>query len=148
MSNKNTGKHELSWCQLYHPKWPLRLSTICTHKSWHSLDIIHRVHVHRWTDGNDHDITLWPMGAKCENDIKWHQIPENVFVVVSKIGVTFFRLWHQPDKDNWLNSQIPHCTCSISHTAPFRTEMCTFLFWMVHCGVWNRCIVGFVRLVY
>ena len=42
-------------------------------------------------------------------------------------------------------SQIPQCTCSISHNAPFRTEMCTFLFWMVHCGIWNRCIVGFVR---
>ena len=45
-------------------------------------------------------------------------------------------------------SQIPHCTCPISHNAPFRTEMCTFLFWMVHCGIWNRCIVGFVRFHY
>ena len=24
----------------------------------------------------------------------------------------------------------------------------TFLFWMVHCGIWDRCTVGFVRLVY
>ena len=46
------------------------------------------------------------------------------------------------------NSQIPQCTCPTSHNAPFRTEMCTFLFWMVHCGIWYRCIVGFVRLVY
>ena len=38
-------------------------------------------------------------------------------------------------------------TCSISHNSPFRTEMCTFLFWMVHCGIWNRCIVGFVNQV-
>ena len=44
----------------------------------------------------------------------------------------------------WFLSQ---CTCSISHNTPFRTEMCTFLFWMVHCGIWNRCIVGFVNLV-
>ena len=44
-------------------------------------------------------------------------------------------------------SQIPQCTCSISHNAPFRTEMCTFLFWMVHCGIWDRCIVGFVNKV-
>ena len=36
-------------------------------------------------------------------------------------------------------SQIPQCTCSLSHNAPLRTEMCTFLFWMVHCGIWNRC---------
>ena len=26
--------------------------------------------------------------------------------------------------------------------------MCISLFWMMHCGIWNRCIVGFVRLVY
>ena len=48
----------------------------------------------------------------------------------------------------WSNSQIPECTCSISYNAPFRTEMCTFLFWMEHCGIWNRCILGFVKLVY
>ena len=41
----------------------------------------------------------------------------------------------------WSNSQIPGCTCSISHNAPFRTEMCTFLFWMEHCGIWNRFII-------
>ena len=26
--------------------------------------------------------------------------------------------------------------------------MCTFLFWVVHCGIWVRCILRFVRLVY
>ena len=30
--------------------------------------------------------------------------------------------------------KIPEFTCPISHNAPFRTEMCTFLFWMVHLG--------------
>ena len=68
---------------------------------------------------------------------------------------------------NWPNSQIPECIYSISHNAPFRTEMCTwmhngallemeqvhsgictFMFWMEHCGIWNRCILGFVKLVY
>ena len=44
-------------------------------------------------------------------------------------------------------SQIPKCTSPISHNAPFRTEMCTFLFWMVHCGIWDWCIVGFVQQV-
>ena len=44
---------------------------------------------------------------------------------------------------NWPNSQIPQCTCS--HNAPFRTDMFTFLFWMV---IWDRCIVGFTRLDY
>ena len=45
-------------------------------------------------------------------------------------------------------SQIPECTCSISHNAPFRTKICTFMFWMEHCEIWNRCILGFVKLVY
>ena len=49
---------------------------------------------------------------------------------------------------SWPNSQIPECNRSISHNAPFRTEMCTFLFWMEHCEIWNRCILGFVKLVY
>ena len=42
-------------------------------------------------------------------------------------------------------SQIPQCTCSIHNNAPFRTEMSTLLFWMVHCGIWNKCIVEFVN---
>ena len=46
------------------------------------------------------------------------------------------------------NSEIPQCTCPISHNAPVRTNICTFLFWMVHCGIWNKCIWGFMRLVY
>ena len=29
-----------------------------------------------------------------------------------------------------------------------KTKMCTFLFWMEHCGIWNRCILGFGKLVY
>ena len=45
-------------------------------------------------------------------------------------------------------SHIPHCSCPISDAALFRTEICTFLFWMVHCGICDRCIVGFENLVY
>ena len=84
-------------------------------------------------------------------------------------GVILHRLFHSPlahlsqqteklhpdsrteaslQQGNWPNSQIPECTCSISHNAPFRTEKCTFLFWMEHCGIWDRCILGFVKLVY
>ena len=48
---------------------------------------------------------------------------------------------------NWPNSQMPECIYSISHNAPFRTEICTFLFSMEHCGISNRCILGFVKLV-
>ena len=38
-----------------------------------------------------------------------------------------------------LNRPIPQCTCLKSHNAPFRIEM---------CGVLDRCIVGFVNVVY
>ena len=44
--------------------------------------------------------------------------------------------------------RISECMWSISHNAPLRTKMCTFLFWMEHCGIWNRCILGYVKLVY
>ena len=43
-------------------------------------------------------------------------------------------------------SQIAECVCSIPHNAPFRTEMCTFMFWMEQCGIWKRCILGFFIL--
>ena len=38
--------------------------------------------------------------------------------------------------------QIPQCTWPISHNAPFRTEMCTSLFWMVHCRIWTSALCG------
>ena len=40
---------------------------------------------------------------------------------------------------NRMNWQIPQCTCHLSHNAPPRTEMCTFLFWMVHYEIRKRC---------
>ena len=42
--------------------------------------------------------------------------------------------------DNRPISQMPECTCSVSHNAPF-------LFWMEHCGIWNRVILVFVNQV-
>ena len=47
----------------------------------------------------------------------------------------------------WVNTYWPGAVDLInkSHNAPFRTEMCSFLFWMVHCGIWDRCIVGFMN---
>ena len=44
-------------------------------------------------------------------------------------------------------SQIPECTSSIFNNTPFRTEMCTYLSWMAHYGIWNWCIQGFVNWV-
>ena len=46
---------------------------------------------------------------------------------------------------DWPNFPNPTMHLSLSHHAPFRTEMCSFLFWIVHCGIWDRCIVRFVR---
>ena len=48
----------------------------------------------------------------------------------------------------WPNSQVLECDCSIYHNASFRTEMCIFMFSIEHCGVWNGCILGFVKFVY
>ena len=46
------------------------------------------------------------------------------------------------------DSQTPGCTCSISHNAGFRTELCTFLFWIEHCGIWNRiCEIGLLEVM-
>ena len=47
-----------------------------------------------------------------------------------------------------VNLQVSQCNCPISHNAPFRTEMYTFLFWMVHRGIWDRYIVGLPRSPY
>ena len=37
---------------------------------------------------------------------------------------------------------IPRCACPLSHNAPFRTKMCTFLFWVVHCRIRDRRIMA------
>ena len=49
-------------------------------------------------------------------------------------------------------SQIPECIRQISHNAPFcnrNVHTCAhFCYKMLHCGIWHRCILGFVRWVY
>ena len=81
-----------------------------------------------------------------ESTFLWHFI-ELKILIPQTIGFPSLTVF-VTDLHDWPNSQIPRCTSCISHNAPFRTEMCTFLFWMVHCGICKRCIVGFVRLVY
>ena len=39
------------------------------------------------------------------------------------------------------------CSITICLTQ-FRWEMCIFLFWVVCCGIWDKCIQGVVKLVY
>ena len=48
---------------------------------------------------------------------------------------------HSSRPRKWPVAHLPHCTSPISHNASFRTEMCTFQFWIMHCGIWHRCIV-------
>ena len=49
-------------------------------------------------------------------------------------------------------SQIPRCIRQISQTAPFwnrNVHTCAhFCYKMVHCGIWNCCIVEFVKWIY
>ena len=72
------------------------------------------------------------------NAFSWY----NIFCIWFKSSHIVFAsqeaMWY------WPNSQFPQCTCSISHNATFRTEMFTFPFLIMHCGIWNRYIVGFV----
>ena len=49
-------------------------------------------------------------------------------------------------------SQIPHSIWYISHNAPFcnrNVHTCAhFCYKIMHCGIWDWCIVGFVKQVY
>ena len=49
-------------------------------------------------------------------------------------------------------SQMTQCICAISHSAPFcniSVHTCAhYGYKMLHCGIWHRCILGFVRWVY
>ena len=45
------------------------------------------------------------------------------------------------------NSHVPKCICPISHNEPIKTATLKFLFWIAQCGIWDKYIVGFVRLV-
>ena len=49
-------------------------------------------------------------------------------------------------------AQIPQCTSPMSHNAPFynrNVHMCGhFCYKMVYCGIFVRCVVGFVKWVY
>ena len=42
---------------------------------------------------------------------------------------------------------IPQCSIQNRnvHISVLTAEMCTFLFWLEHCGVWSRCILGVVN---
>ena len=66
---------------------------------------------------------------------------EDILSIFSAL-ISSFSIW------NWHDLQIPQCISTMSHNVPWRTEMFAFLFWIVHCGIWNRYIMGFMRLVH
>ena len=80
----------------------------------------------------------WADGANIVLEVRLHFIRSLDFPRFSSIDESYL------DRPK---SQIQQHTCLISHNAPFRTGLCTFLFWMVYCGIRGR-FVGFVRLVY
>ena len=56
------------------------------------------------------------------------------------------------NRDNRPNSQVQQCNNLISHNALFcnrNVHTCAhFCYKMMHCGIFNLCIVGFMRWVY
>ena len=67
--------------------------------------------------------------------------PQNELTSFTNPGMHLQKIFHcyKTGKMNWI---------LVHHNAPFRTEMCTFLFWMEHYGIWNRCILGYVILFF
>ena len=53
---------------------------------------------------------------------------------ISQYLVGHYEWRHQVNEMTFLTNPT---TCPISHNAPFRAEMCIFLFWIVHCGTWD-----------
>ena len=60
-----------------------------------------------------------------------------ILIILHWTHITDGQSWTQWIPINRPNSQIPQCTCLISHNTPFRTEMCTFMFWNLHDGLWE-----------
>ena len=50
----------------------------------------------------------------------------------------------------WFNFMVnlTHCGIVTPYGDRDLGQICTLLFWMEHCGIWNRCIQGFVKLIY
>ena len=97
----------------------------------------------------------WQWHIRCQNCVSWpleklifyacgKKLRTKSFCMKRVIQVFFsrciteFTLQLRYDETNQINraiSQIPQCTNSISHNTPFRIEMYTFLFHIVHCGI-------------
>ena len=88
-------------------------------------------YAYQWC-GNCDGLTQWGQNKWTTFQIQHNAFPYNSFFIcllsfnLSEIGSL---------RSNWPNSRIYQCTSPIPNNAPFRTEMCTFLFWMGHWGI-------------
>ena len=65
-------------------------------------------------------------------------VQNNVAQLWPACCTTVSRAWNLTHKTDQINQ---------SHNTPFRTKMCTFLLWMVHCGIQFRRTSEFVGLL-
>ena len=136
--SSDQGKHFNLLCYFFHRKYKYIHFTSFLHtNSWNPSSCKTRTYL--FYRVNIRGVDVLASGDTRNQGISNHDTDNAVQIkIIPSPNVNF----------NWPISQILECTCSISQNAPFRTEMCTFLFWMTHSGIWNRCILGFVRLVY
>ena len=88
--------------------------------------------------------------------ISWLRFPSNLGEL--HVYHDFQSLFHRPTyqsipqkSENRLLSVFLNCACFDYFPYPdwyTGNPMCSFLFWLMHCGIWARCIVGFVSMVY
>ena len=98
-----------------------------------------KLSVHVW----NHDLIWWQNKIDTQKHFRKTTITSSTTLSKTKIPITIVkaqmpsnpnqksRTRDNKARPNWNRPilQIPECTCSISNNAPFRTEMCTFLFW-------------------
>ena len=103
------------------------------------VSIVHKICSVQKIDPNKYPMPLFNM-ATCIQSMQrtWWPVVSTSIVTGS--------YWNRPI------SQIPQCTSPISHNASFcnrNVHTCAhFCYKMVHCGIFDWCIVGFVRWVY
>ena len=104
----------------------------------------------------NHLTSLFAMVFQIQNAHLQHKIHTKSFIqwslmnILNLISILAHSSTAREPRQNFNRpiSQIPQCSCSISHNAPFKSEVFTFLLQMLHCGIWNRCIWGLVNLIY
>ena len=80
-----------------------------------------------------------PVNSPHKGPVTQKMVPFDDVIIMPDVSIySWVKLLPLEQSSNWPYSQISECTCTISHDAPFRTELCTFLFWVEHCRIWTR----------